>query len=171
MYPGRQKQVERPLLMNGLARAGWRGAWLVVVVSLLLAGCGSPASDQPVSLESSVANNKSEDRTGAAQPRVGNTGQAATQSVTTTGLSRTTQQGNEGASSLPRNIPATVAKDLGSPDARDRYRALDHWEAKDGKTPLDPVFEAMEDDDPAVRAKATAIVEQHWAAEQEREKS
>ncbi len=36
--------------------------------------------------------------------------------------------------------------------------------------PLDPVFEAMEDDDPAVRAKATAIVEQYWAREQEREK-
>jgi hypothetical protein len=71
------------------------------------------------------------------------------------------------------NLPESIAKDLTSPDARDRYRALDHWESKNSKgikTPLDPVFEAMEDDDPAVRAKATAIVEQYWAAEQEREK-
>jgi hypothetical protein len=135
-----------------------------------MAGCGSPATDKPASLESRAGNGKSEDRTGTAQPRVDNIGQAATQSVTATGFSGTTQQGNEGASSLPRNIPATVAKDLGSPDARDRYRALDHWEAKDSKAPLDSVFEAMEDDDPAVRAKATAIVEQYWAAEQEREK-
>jgi hypothetical protein len=67
-------------------------------------------------------------------------------------------------------LPAAIAKDLDSPDARVRYRALDHWESKDNKAPLDPVFEAMEDDDPAVRAKATAIVEQNWAAEQEREK-
>jgi HEAT repeat protein len=63
-----------------------------------------------------------------------------------------------------------VANDLDSLDARVRYRALDHWEAKDSKASLDPIFEAMEDDDPAVRAKATAIVEQRWAAEQERER-
>jgi len=68
------------------------------------------------------------------------------------------------------NLPESIEKDLASPDARDRYRALDHWETKDSKAPLDPVFEAMEDDDPAVRAKATAIVEQYWTAEQEREK-
>jgi hypothetical protein len=71
------------------------------------------------------------------------------------------------------NLPETIAKDLASPDARVRYRALDHWEAKDGrdsKAPLEPVFEAMEDDDPAVRAKATAIIDQYWAAEQERER-
>jgi hypothetical protein len=68
------------------------------------------------------------------------------------------------------SIPDSIAKDIGSPDARTRYRALDHWEAKDSKAPLDPVFEAMEDEDEAVRAKATAIVEQSWAAEQEREK-
>ena len=71
------------------------------------------------------------------------------------------------------NLPESIAKDLASPDARTRYRALDHWETKDSnisKTPLDPVFDAMEDEDPAVRAKATTIIEQRWAAEQERER-
>lgn len=67
------------------------------------------------------------------------------------------------------SIPFSVAKDLQSPEARDRYRALDYWDAKDSQAPLDPVFEAIEDDDPAVRAKATAIVEQYWATEEERE--
>jgi hypothetical protein len=64
-------------------------------------------------------------------------------------------------------VPEAVTKDLDSPDARARYRALDHWDAKDSKPPLDPVFEAMEDEDEGVRAKATAIVEEYWAAEQE----
>ena len=50
-----------------------------------------------------------------------------------------------------------------------RYRALDQWAVKDNKAPLEPVFEALEDEDEAVRAKATAIVERHWAMEQERE--
>jgi hypothetical protein len=48
-------------------------------------------------------------------------------------------------------------------------RALDHWTAKDTTASLDPVFEALEDENEAVRAKATAIIEQHWAAEQEKE--
>ena len=66
-------------------------------------------------------------------------------------------------------ITLTVAKDLQSPEARDRYRALDYWEAEDSKAPLDPVFEAIEDDDPAVRAKATAIVDRYWEADEKRE--
>lgn len=70
------------------------------------------------------------------------------------------------------NLPETIVKDLASPDARARYRALNHWEEKgEAKAPLDPVFEAMEDEDEAVRAKATAIVEQRWAAEHDRKKS
>jgi hypothetical protein len=35
--------------------------------------------------------------------------------------------------------------------------------------PLDAVFEAMEDEDEGVRAKAEAIVEQWWAEEQKKE--
>jgi hypothetical protein len=59
-----------------------------------------------------------------------------------------------------------VARDLGSTDPRDRSRALEHWNIKGGDAPLDLVFEAMEDEDEAVRAKATAIVEQRWAEKQ-----
>jgi hypothetical protein len=77
-----------------------------------------------------------------------------------------TEQAEDPRSPSNSSIPQTITNDLNSPDARVRYRALDHWEAKDSKAPLDPVFEAMEDEDPAVRAKATAIVEQYWEAEQ-----
>ncbi len=67
------------------------------------------------------------------------------------------------------SIPTEVAKGLDSPDARARYRALDYWETKGNQAPLDPVFEAMEDEDPAVRAKATTIVEERWKEEQKKE--
>ena len=65
-------------------------------------------------------------------------------------------------------IPESIAKGLDSPDARERLQALDQWEKKGSKAPLDPVFEALEDENEAVRVKAMAIIEQRWAADQER---
>jgi hypothetical protein len=47
---------------------------------------------------------------------------------------------------------------------------LDHWNLKGTTESLDPVFELLEDEDEAVRDKATAIVEQYWAAEQDKER-
>ena len=67
-------------------------------------------------------------------------------------------------------IPTSVAKGLDSPDVGERLWALNHWGAKDTKAPLDPVFEALEDENEIVRAKATAIVEQYWTQEKERER-
>jgi len=67
-------------------------------------------------------------------------------------------------------IPESIAKGLDSPDVRDRLRALEHWEKKGPKAPLDPVFEALEDENEAIRAKATSIIEQQWAIERERER-
>ena len=72
-------------------------------------------------------------------------------------------------SSVP-GIPDSIAKGLESPDARLRVQALTHWDTKGIKAPLDPVFEALEDEDDDVRAKATAIIEEQWAIEREREK-
>lgn len=66
-------------------------------------------------------------------------------------------------------VPEMVMRDLGSADPRERYRALEHWNIKGGNAPLDPVFEALEDEDEDVRDKATAIVEQRWAEQQEKE--
>lgn len=67
-------------------------------------------------------------------------------------------------------VPEPVLKDLASQDPYSRLRALDHWTTKSTTASFDPVFEAMEDQDQAVRARATAIVEQQWAIEQEKEK-
>lgn len=72
--------------------------------------------------------------------------------------------------SIP-GIPEKVLTDLGAADPRTRYRALEHWEVKDNNVSLDPVFEAMEDEDEAVRAKAAEIVEQRWAEKQEKKRS
>lgn len=75
----------------------------------------------------------------------------------------------DGRDKLPvPGIPEAIAKALDSPDARTRLQALDHWEKKGTKAPLDPLFEALEDENDAVRAKATAIIEQQWVIERER---
>jgi len=75
----------------------------------------------------------------------------------------------DGREKLPDlGIPNAIAKGLDSPNVLDRLQALDHWEKKGSKAPLDPVFEALEDENEAVRAKATAIIEQQWASERER---
>lgn len=63
-------------------------------------------------------------------------------------------------------IPDSVAKDLASPYADVRLRTLDHWDANKTTAPLDPVFDALEDENEAVRSKATQIIEQRFAAEQ-----
>jgi hypothetical protein len=67
-------------------------------------------------------------------------------------------------------IPESIAKDINSPDARVRLRALDHWEKKGSKAPLLPLFDALEDEDDVVRAKATEIIERQWAIEREGER-
>lgn len=78
---------------------------------------------------------------------------------------------SDGRDKLPApSIPDSIAKSLDSLDVRDRIQALNHWEKKGTKAPLDPVFEALEDENDAVRAKATAIIERQWAVERQRER-
>lgn len=68
-------------------------------------------------------------------------------------------------------IPESIIKDLNSPDARVRLQAMSHWGSKETTAPLDPLFEALDDEDPAVQAKAIEIIERYWAVEKERERS
>ena len=165
--------------------ARWRAVktgWSVQVLAagcLLLAGtagCGSQTADpsvsgKPAKVESRAAEDKPEDRKGTPQP-------AAQQSGQITPL-MAAANGSDGANMLPvqpapqdkddlLNIPEDVAKGLGSENARDRLRALDHW-AKDKKAPMDPVFDLAEDEDPAVRAKAEAIIDKYLESGEERE--
>jgi len=151
------------------AKEGW-GVQLLVAGCLLLAGtvgCGSQVSDKPANAELRAGNVKPEDRTAVFQPRDGKSGQndpaptKATASVGTTAAPRDDDD--------RLNIPKDVAKDLGSSDARDRFRALDYWEKKDSKAPMDPVFNALDDEDPAVRDKAAAIIDKLAETGEERE--
>jgi len=155
------------------AKEGW-GVQLLAAGCLLLAGtagCGSPVSDKSANAELRVENGKPEDRIGAVQSRAGKSGPDDPTPTMATGSAGATPP----PTAAPRddddrlNIPEAVAKGLGSSDARDRYRALDYWEEKDSKAPMDPIFDAMEDDDPAVRAKAAAILKQYMEAGEERE--
>jgi hypothetical protein len=132
-----------------------------IVLVMAGGGCGSSVPDESASLRSPPMVNASHAEK-ASTPQSLSMGERKVNGITTVD-----QSGDHTPASF---IPPSVEKDLQSLEARDRYRALDYWEAKDSKAPLDPVFEAIEDDDPAVRAKATAIVEQYWAAEQERNK-
>lgn len=68
-------------------------------------------------------------------------------------------------------VPELVLKDLASGDPGTRLRALDHWTSKETAASLEPVFEALEDENDAVRARAAAVIEQQWTIEQEKEKS
>lgn len=166
-------------------KAGWRkpllGAGCLLLAGMI--GCGSPASDKSADAELHAANSKPEDRKGAVQPSAGKSGPNETppaKAASSTGtMTPSKETGSAGATPhptmIPRddddrlNIPDPIAKGLGSSDARDRYRALEYWDEKDSKAPMDPVFDAIEDDDPAVRAKAEAIIERYVEAGEERE--
>lgn len=155
------------------AKAGWQLRLLVAGCLLLAgtAGCGSPVSDNPANARLGAGSSKPEDRTGAAQSRTVKSGQNdPAPSKVADSIGAMPSQ-----TAIPRdvddrlNIPDSVAKGLGSSDARDRYRALDYWEKKDSKAPMDPVFDALADDDPAVRDKAAAIIDKLVEAGEERE--
>lgn len=64
-------------------------------------------------------------------------------------------------------VPDSIAKDFESPYARIRLQALDYWATQGTKAPLDPLLEALEDDDAEVRAKAAKIAEEQWGIKQE----
>jgi len=148
-----------------------------------LAGCGPASSDKSQNLgprassagESLLSKQGSSiGSTSGVEPISGrnSTSQGEklqSQSVGTTD-SKTGGRDQPPAPSIP-DIPDSVAKDLASPYVDVRLRALDHWEAKKTTAPLDLVFEALEDEDEAVQAKATEIVEKRFAAEQGRERN
>ena len=73
---------------------------------------------------------------------------------------------NTAPAPLTAEIPESVTKDIDSPYASIRLSALEHWEENNLTTPLDLVFEALQDKDEAVQAKALEIIERRFAAMQ-----
>ena len=164
--------------------------FLSLMLIMGLVGCGPASSDKASNLESGasvggpgaqgmgqggkqfIPPSASKDGTGSTSGRVliperDNLGQGSGLPSRPAGTPNLESDGND---KLPvTGIPDSIAKGLDSPDARERLRALNHWGEKGIKAPLDPLFEALEDEDDAVRAKATAIIEQQWTIERERE--
>lgn len=137
-----------------------------IVLVMMCGGCG-PVSDETTGSQSPpAAGIKQADKTNATD--VLQTVDSAAQEIRVDGRANRIETADQ---STDRNVPSelsiphSVLTDLVSREARTRLRALEHWEQKDGKIALDAVFEALEDEDEAVRAKAEAIVEQRWAAE------
>lgn len=134
---------------------------------LSLAACGAPVSEKAPGQSPSASKGETDGAgvsAGAAQRGSDQQDRKAVSSA-----QPATDADERDNRSIP-GVPDMVAKDLGSADPRDRFRALEHWNIKGGTAPLEPVFEAMEDEDEGVRAKATAIVEQRWAEKQEKER-
>jgi hypothetical protein len=60
-------------------------------------------------------------------------------------------------------VPAWMAKELDSPDAGIRIRALETWAQSAPPGSIDPLVLAYEDKDERVRARAMELIEQDWA--------
>lgn len=163
--------------LTGIVR---RGVCAVGSLSFMwMVGCGAPSSDKVPGQESraAIAGSNQSAPSQSINQEINKPGPLSdvSHAANTGGANQRNRligKDEESSQPQPQKLPESIAKDLASPDARERFRALSHWEEKgEVKTPLDAVFEAMEDEDEAVRAKATAIVEQRWAAEHNREKS
>ena len=70
----------------------------------------------------------------------------------------------------PSVVPALMVKELDSPDARVRLRALETWVKSAPQGAVDLLLLAYEDKDERVRARAMELIEQAWAREAEAEK-
>jgi hypothetical protein len=158
-----------------LTHSAMRMPAVVFMVALVMVcgGCGSSVPDESANLQSSAMTYANQAGRASIPPSLPMSNRTIDEKKMEGNVNGTVSvgQSEEHTSTSISSIPLSVAKDLHSPEARDRYRALDYWETKDSKAPVDLVFEALEDDDPAVRAKATAIVEQYWAVKEEKERS
>lgn len=135
-----------------------------------LSGCGPAASDlspNPESRASLAAQSVSQH---TSVPRNDPFTSAASPAPLASNYSPASAQ--EEPVPLPENLvmPIWIAQALDAPEASVRLQALDMWAQQGAQAPLDPLVVALDDEDDDVRTKAMAIIEQHWAIEQEAEK-
>lgn len=130
---------------------------VLLAVSLLvgLSGCGPAPSDNATSLDSS-----------AGVAGGGLTPFPAPREVSDP-LGTGAVAGGKGDSSQDRLVvPDWMAKDLASPDAQVRLKAVDRWAQQAPTGSVDPLIQALEDKDEQVQARALELIVQDWAAEQ-----
>lgn len=142
-----------------------------IVLAMMCSGCGSSVPDEGASRQSSATTRIDHGAKSSALPAW--SGDSLTEHgkklVGKTDQSALVSQSHDLNPPSVSSIPHAVSHDLASPDARTRLRALEYWEHNDGNVPLDAVFEAIEDEDEAVRARATTIIEHRWDNEQEKQ--
>jgi HEAT repeat protein len=59
-----------------------------------------------------------------------------------------------------------MAKDLASPDTQVRLKAVDRWAQQAPTGSVDPLIQALDDEDEQVQARALELLVQDWAREQ-----
>lgn len=147
-----------------------RAVVFVAALVMVCGGCGAPVSGDTAGSQSPpIGVAQQADKTTAIDGLP--TAAAADRKKRADGRANETGAANQFADrTAPSELsaPRSILADLASPEARTRLRALEHWEEKDSKVSLEAVFEALEDEDEAVRTKAESIVEQRWMAEQEK---
>lgn len=155
-----------------------------------LAGCGQASPDKAPSLESrasvpppskqgpSSGNNSLTPVTPAAAP-VPLASRNKTDSVAGNG---TVPEGDSpSAAPVPSTkstdsldglvVPVWMAKELDSPDADTRLRALETWAQSAPPGALDPLIAALDDNDERVQARAMELIDQDWARTADAEQS
>jgi hypothetical protein len=149
-----------------------------------LAGCGPASSDNAPNFESRASVDGPEYR-----PEARGTGRgekiipliaSGNETVSTSGrgaarggeslLAAALTSSNPAYLGDPLVVPVWMAKELDSPDARVRLRALETWVQSAPTGAVDRLILALEDKDERVRARAMELVEQVWARMPEAEK-
>ena len=152
--PNRSETLRRPGLSLAL--------YMSLILLTGLTGCGPVSSDNAPSLgPRATVVVPPPTRTAQEDRQISNAGTLAI--VTPDGK---TDEPESMPTPLTPEIPDSVTKDLDSPYASIRLSALNHWERNELTTPLDPVFEALQDENEAVQAKALEIIERRLAAKQ-----
>ncbi|MDF0674469.1 MAG: HEAT repeat domain-containing protein [Nitrospira sp.] len=175
----RVRAAGRPDLNSPMAEtdpvSGSNSLSLLLAMTLLAAliGCG-PAPSEEVSRKESgtgiapgLSSAGTVTRLGAEPVPLSSAASSTPRASTMQSLPDTRDQ----PTTLPEHLvlPESILKELESPDASVRLRALDHWAQQGPKASLDPLVVALDDEDEVVRAKAMAIIEQQSAIEPERE--
>jgi hypothetical protein len=134
-------------------------ALLTLALLAALSGCGPAPSDQAANLESR-ASAASDNGTGTAR------GLSPFPSATVP---------FPGAEPVPLSaqpraprlvIPDWIANDLASPDAQVRLKAVEIWGQSAPSGAVDPLIQALEDQDEQVQARALELIVQDWASAQ-----
>ncbi len=152
-----------------------RPAWFLGLILLSgLSGCGPAASDHATSLEPRASlgtPSKSQSVSQHSHSLVSRNYQSPPSAsyaplAAETGASHSTAPA---AQEEPEQLvlPTWIAQALKAPEVSVRLQALDMWASQGAEASLDPLVVALDDENDDVRAKAMAIIEQHWAVEDE----